>query len=168
MLDKLMRDHAQMRERADRLLHLLDCAVMPPWDVLADARWQLSSLIMQHLAYEDCHLYGKLLRDGRPHVAETGRRFQSELSALFDGYTDHAQYWTPETIANDWDGFRAASRIKTHAMLARIEREECELFPLVGAADIDVNSRVAPTANWTRDAFAIKDAMLRGSRQGAD
>lgn len=167
MLDRLMRDHVIMREKAELLLQLLDAPAMPPAHVLSGCRWQLSSHIMQHLAFEDRHLYAKLLRDDRAHVLETGKRFQSELAELFGGYAEHAQFWTAERIASDWDGYRISARAKIQEMSERIDREESELFPLVCEADIDIASHIAPTTNWARDAFAIKDAMTGARRQAA-
>lgn len=159
MLDRLLRDHTIMREKAEDLLRLLDRETMPAGAMLAEIRWQLGSHIMQHLAFEDRHLYAKLLRDERAHVRDIGRKFQSELAELFTTYSQHAQCWTPERIAADWDGFRSASRRMTLAMLARIDQEEAELYPLATDAAIDIATNVAPTTNWTREAFAIKDAI---------
>lgn len=159
MLDRLLRDHVIMREKAETLMRLLESETMPDSAVLADARWQLGSLIMKHLAFEDRHLYAKLLRDERPHVRETGRKFQSELASLFTTYAEHTQFWTPARIARDWDGFRTVSRRLNLAFSARIEREEAELYPLAADAAIDMATNVAPATNWTREAFAIKDAI---------
>lgn len=163
MLDRLLRDHVIMRERAEAVLQLLDCPAMPAGQRLGELRWQLSSHIMQHLAFEDRHLYAKLLRDERPHVREVGRKFQSELTELFASFSQHARFWTPERIAGDWDGFRTASRRMTLDMFARIDREEAELYPLATDAAIDIKTNVAPTTNWTREAFAIKDAIIHGA-----
>lgn len=162
MLERLLRDHALMRERGRTLLGLLDQPEPPPSDVLADARWQLSSHIMQHLALEDRHLYTKLLQDDRPHVQEAGRRFQAELAELFGCFAESAQQWTPERIAGDWDTFRSMARSRLVKMSARIDREEAELFPLVYDAAIDVSAHGLPSHNWTRDAFSIKDAIVNG------
>lgn len=163
MLDKLLHDHATMRAKAQALLALLDQDNMPDPGVLADTRWQLSSFIMQHLAYEDRHLYSKLLSDERPHVVATGKKFQAELSELFGKYTEHAQFWTPDRIAADWQGFRTAARQSIEGMHRRIDHEERELFPLVADASIDTTGSSAPTNNWARHAFAIKDAMVKGA-----
>ncbi|MFN3818651.1 hemerythrin domain-containing protein [Blastomonas sp.] len=165
MLHRMLRDHVVMREKADALLALLDCAKMPDGLLLADRRWQLSSHIMQHLAFEDRHLYAKLLRDERPHVREIGRKYQAELAELFTAYSQHARFWTPARVANDWNGFRTASRKMTLGMFARIDREEAELYPLAADAAIDISSNVAPTTNWAREAFAIKDAIIQGAGQ---
>jgi hypothetical protein len=163
VLNRLLRDHAVMRDRGNTLLALLDQSEPPPSDVLADARWRLSSYIMQHLALEDRHLYTKLLSDDRPHVQATGRRFQAELADLFSGFAESAQQWTPERISADWDTFRSMARIRLMKMYARINSEEAELFPLVYHAEIDVSAHGLPSHNWTRDAFSIKDAIVNGS-----
>lgn len=163
MLNKLKQDHATIRIKAQTLVDLLDQDAAPDRAILADARWQVSSFIMQHLAYEDRHLYSKLLRDHRPQVAETGRQFQAELAELFASFSRHAQHWTPDRIAADWHGFRSAARPIVFGMFARIDREERDLFPLAADASIDTDTSVAPTSNWTREAFAIKDAMVKGA-----
>lgn len=167
MLERLLRDHAIMRERGEALLALLDQSDPPPAAILADARWQLTSHIMQHLAFEDRHLYAKLLNDERSLVRETGRRFQAELADLFSSFADSAQYWTPEHIAADWSAYRDMARSRLLKMFARIDREETELFPLADDADIDLAEHGLPSHNWTRDAFTIKDAMVKGSDRAA-
>lgn len=162
MLQRLLHDHVMMRRKAAELLQLLDRPDAPDSDVLAKTRWVLSSHIMQHLALEDRHLYAKLLIDDRPHVREIGHRFQSDLTVLFAEFSDHAQHWTPTRIAGNWTSFRVASRRLVMKMMARIDYEEAELFPLARAAAIDLNTATAPTTNWTRKAFAIKDAVVDG------
>ncbi|MFN3473899.1 MAG: hypothetical protein ACK4ZW_07620 [Blastomonas sp.] len=167
MLDRLLSDHEMIRQHAQGLLDLLACETMPSSLHLADARWKLGSKIMQHMAFEDRHLYAKLLRDERPHVRAIGLKFQSELTKLFSAYSEHAQFWTPERIAQDWNGFRLASIRMTHAMFARLALEEAELYPLANDAAIDIASNVPPDTNWTREAFAIKDAITHQPRGAA-
>lgn len=163
MLTKLLHDHATMRVKAQALVDLLNQDTPPDRAVLADTRWQLSSFIMQHLAYEDRHLYSKLQSDHRSHVVDTGKQFQAELAELFSSFSQHAQFWTPERIAANWEGFRTSARGMAVAMFARIDREERDLFPFAADARIDTGPSCAPTSNWARDAFAIKDAMVKGT-----
>ncbi|MDK2755157.1 MAG: hypothetical protein KYX66_00305 [Blastomonas fulva] len=163
MLDRLLRDHRLIREKAQALLQLLDHETMPSRALLAETRWRVGSHIMQHLAFEDRHLYAKLLQDERLHVREKGQQFQAELATLFAEYAQHAQYWTPDRIASEWSRFRVESRRMTLAMFARIDLEEVELYPLATNAAIDMKTNVAPTTNWTREAFAIKDAITKGA-----
>ncbi len=167
MLDRLLRDHDMIREFAQGLLDLLETETMPSSLHLAERRWKLGSKIMQHMAFEDRHLYAKLLRDERPHVRAIGLKFQSELTNLFSAYSEHAQFWTPERITQDWNGFRLASIKMTQAMFARLSMEEAELYPLASDAAIDITSNAAPDTNWTREAFAIKDAITHQLRPAA-
>lgn len=167
MLERLLHDHAIMREKGEALLGLCDRSDPPPADLLADARWQLSSFIMRHLALEDRQLYSKLLNDDRSHVREIGRRFQADLAALFDGFAEGAVHWTPERIAADWENFRSSARQRVHGMLTRLDREEAELFPLAYDAAIDLAAYGVATHNWARDAFSIKDAMTQETDRAA-
>lgn len=162
MLDRLLRDHQVIRDKAQALLDLLDSETLPPRELLADTRWKVGSHVMQHLAFEDRHLYAKLLRDERGEVADIGRRFQSELAELFAVYSAHALHWTADRIESDWQAFRVESRKMTLGLFSRIDDEETELFPFARDAQIDLASNAAPVTNWTREAFDIKDAMMRG------
>lgn len=167
MLQKLLDDHAMLREKGEALIVLLDLPVMPDRHVLAELRWQVSSLMMQHLALEDRYLYAKLINDPRPDIRSMGERFQQELIGLYAHFSEQARYWTQDRIAADWDGYRHPARQRAHIMFARIEREEAELYPLIKDASIDLSTQVPHSANWTRDAFAIKDAMINSAASGA-
>lgn len=164
MLDKLKQDHAIMRDKARALSDLLSNEAMPEAQVLADTRWQLSSFIMQHLAFEDRHLYSRLPRDERPHAVALGEIFQADLAELFTTFAAHAQFWTPDRIASDWHGFRSTAREMIARMELRIDREEAELFPLFAVPGLDQATKGTPTNNWARKAFAIKDAITIGVR----
>ena len=167
MLNKLLQDHAMLREKGEALIALLDLPSMPDRQILAQMRWEVSSLMMQHLALEDRYLYAKLISDPRPHVRSIGERFQQELLDLYAHYSEQGKYWTQDRIAADWDGYRHAAKRRTHVMFERIEREESELYPLIAGAAIDINSHAPHTTNWAREAFAIKDAMTTPGYQPA-
>jgi hypothetical protein len=47
-------------------------------------------------------------------------------------------------------------------LMTRIDREERELYPLVGEAGIDTRGSAPVQNNWTREAFAIKDQIGKG------
>lgn len=165
MLDKLLQDHAILRERGQSLLALLDLSEMPDQQVLAETRWQLSGHVMQHLALKDRYLYAKLLTDPRPDVRAMGEEFHRELAALYADYCEQGKYWTQERVAAEWETYRHPAKARVLAMFARVEREEAELFPLVYDASIDISTQVPHSSNWAREAFAIKDAMTKASAQ---
>lgn len=164
MLEKLLHDHDVLRERAGKLIVLLDLPVMPDPELLGQARWELSGYVMQHLALEDRYVYAKLLADPRPHVRALGQNSQDELKALYTEYARQGQYWTQERIASGWDLYRRPAKKRVLQMLERIDREETELYPLVHDAAINVSTHAPHSTNWARDAFAIKDAMTKTAR----
>lgn len=159
MLQKLLDDHRLLKVHATALKTLLGQPAPPEAQQLADARWALGSCVMQHLAFEARHLYTHLEQDERAEVRAVGLRFQADLSRTFDPYVEHVRSWTPEDVAADWDGYRHATIRLIDTMIDRILREEAELFPFVRLRGIDTQRTAPTTANWTRDAFAVKDAI---------
>ncbi|WP_446654063.1 hypothetical protein [Blastomonas sp.] len=163
MLERMLLDHAVLRERGESLMALLDRSEMPDQQLLAETRWQLSGHVMQHLALKDRYLYAKLLNDPRPHVRAIGEEFHQELAALYADYCEQGKYWTQERVAAEWEAYRHPAKARILAMFARVEREETQLFPLVYDASIDISTQVPHSSNWAREAFAIKDAMTKAS-----
>lgn len=161
MLDKILRDHAILRERGENLIALLELKEMPDAKLLAEVRWQLSSHVMQHLALKDRCLYTKLLNDPRAHVRTLGEMFHRELTDMYVQYSEQGKYWTQERVAANWEAYRHPAKARVLAMFARVDREEAELLPLVRNAAIDITTQVPHSSNWTREAFAIKDAMTK-------
>jgi len=159
MLDKLRRDHEDLRAKGEVVRALLLSPSPPAPETLAHARWSLSSAVMQHLAFEDRHLYAKLLTDARPYVVALGKQFETELGQLFSRYSKHAQQWTPDRIAGQWDAYRRSALPMIDEMNDRMAREERELFVIVEQAEIETRSIKPPLHNWARDAFAIKDTI---------
>ncbi|MEZ5710801.1 MAG: hemerythrin domain-containing protein [Blastomonas sp.] len=162
MLSKLLADHDQLRQKGAVLRAFLNQPEFPCPYELAHARWDVCSAVLQHLAYEDRHLYSKLLSDPRPHVVQIGRKFQVSLEGIHQVFAAHATYWTARQVALDWDGFREAAKLQGDGMLRRIADEEAELFPLIERAEIDMTRSVYPVSNWARRAFEIKDAIFDG------
>jgi hypothetical protein len=162
MLAIMLQDHERLRQCAERLAVLIDAPQPCDMAALAAARWDLGSTMMRHLAYEDRHLYSKLEQDVRPAIKAAGHAFQTELRDKFDAYAEHAKSWTPERIAADWTGYRTAVAGFLAMLMARIDREERELYPLVDEAKIDTRTSAPVRNNWAREAFAIKDQIGKG------
>lgn len=162
MLSTMLQDHQKIRRCAVRLRALTDQATPCDMAELAAARWELGSNVMRHLAYEDRHLYSKLEQDGRPEINATGRAFQGELRVLFGAYAEHAKSWTPDRIIADWTSYRTAVAGFLVQLMARMSREERELYPLFGETGIDASGTAPVKDNWTREAFAIKDRIGKG------
>ena len=159
MIERMLADHAKLRACADRLEALLASGSVPDPDALADARWTLGSTMMQHLAFEERHLYAALREDPRSHVRNVAAEFHEQLASSFGPYADHAKHWTPERVAESWDIYRGQTRTLLETMRRRMAREEEELYPLVQRNGIDTRQSGLPSRNWAREAFAIKERI---------
>ena len=105
----------------------------PDLAALSDCRWKLLRLVMAHLAYEDAHLFPALARHGAGLDA-AGRTRKGEVSALFARFQDHVREWTAIRIESDWRAFGEHASTLLNALVARMEREERELYtPLLVA-----------------------------------
>jgi len=160
MIERMLADHARLRACADCLERLLSSPALPDMDALAEARWALGSAMMQHLAFEERHLYAHLNRDPRPHVRRIAASFQADLASSFAPYAEHAKQWTPERVAARWDDYRSRTRKLLETMHVRMARVEAALYPLVTEHAIDTSESAPPTQNWTREAFAIKARIV--------
>jgi hemerythrin-like domain-containing protein len=159
MIERMLADHARLRDCADRLEALLASSSLPDSDALAAARWALGSTMMQHLAFEERHLYAALRDDPRDHVRQTAAIFHEQLASSFVPYADHTKQWTPERVTKSWESYRAQTQALIATMRARMAREEQELYPLVHRNGIDTRHSGVPSRNWAREAFAIKERI---------
>lgn len=156
MLSRLHRSHADMQAAVDRLVSLLD-ADTPDAEALAQARWELGSRIMQHVAIKDRHLLANFAVDLRPRVAALAARFRDEFAQHLAGYVDYSKHWTAERALAEWAAYRIAARDQLRLLRHYIDTVERELFPLVDPGAIDTRGR--PSASWTRDAFTVKESI---------
>ncbi len=165
MLDRLRSDHARLKEVSTELLALVETDAPCDPATLADCRWRLARLLLQHLPVEDRHVYRPLEQDVRPEVALTAKRFRLELEASYARFQDHADRWTGDAIVSDWPGYRSTVRQLVQSLHARIEREEATLYPLVGDA-----ARVAthqPTdRNWAADGWSLREKIVSAAGGG--
>ena len=159
MLAKLKIDHAEIRLMAEGLCALLNNESLPDLKILAKARWEMSSKVMQVMAYGDRHILSKMLNDDRPHILAMAKEHQADMQALFGVFTQSAQHWTTDRIQTDWAGFRVAGLLNIENTLRQMQKVEDQLGPLVDDGVIDDSEPSPPSVNWTRDAFAIKDVI---------
>ena len=105
----------------------------PDLAALSDCRWTLLRLVMAHLAFEEAHLFPAVMRRGAA-VEAAGRAMKGEVSALFARFQDHVREWTAIRIESDWRAFGEHASTLLNALVARMEREERELYtPLLVA-----------------------------------
>jgi hypothetical protein len=162
MIERLLQDHARIREVAKALREIFLNPEPGDMGLLAEVRWEMASTLMTHLAFEDRHFYSKLERDPRPHIQAAGRKFRDELTDIFQAYTAHAKEWPPHRICREWETYRMTSLHFIALLLDRADREEDELYSLVETAGIETLSSNAVTTSWAQGAFEIKDRLREG------
>jgi hemerythrin-like domain-containing protein len=92
---------------------------------------RLATMLKAHLALEDSTLYPKLMTHADPAVAATARRYQQEIGGLQTAFSNYLERWpTASSIQQEPDLFVSQTQQVVAALLARIEREDGELYPM--------------------------------------
>jgi iron-sulfur cluster repair protein YtfE (RIC family) len=94
-------------------------------------RWKINRILLAHLAKEDRLVYPALISSGDRRTASTAHLICAEVGDLAHKWRHYLSYWTVARIREDGEAFRAQTIAVEQALLARIEREETELFPLL-------------------------------------
>jgi Hemerythrin HHE cation binding domain len=92
---------------------------------------RLATMLKAHLALEDSTLYPKLMAHADPAVAATARRYQQEMGGLQTAFSNYIERWpTAPSIQEQPDLFLSQTQQVVAALLARVEREDGELYPM--------------------------------------
>ncbi|HMJ55504.1 MAG TPA: hemerythrin domain-containing protein [Polyangiaceae bacterium] len=92
---------------------------------------RLAAMLKAHLALEDSTLYPKLLAHADPAVADTARRYQEEMGGLQTAFSNYIERWpSASSIQEQPDLFVSQTQQIVAALLARVEREDGELYPM--------------------------------------
>ncbi len=88
-----------------------------------------------HLAIEDKSLYPYLLTHEDETVKSTTRKFIEEMGHLYQAFSDYLEHWPgAPSIQKDAGKFIEETKEIVRALENRIDRENRELYPLVGQA----------------------------------
>ena len=160
MLDRLLREHDAIRAFAAKFEAYLNEDLLTDVDGLAAVRWDMTKVMMQHLAFEDRFVNLPLERDPRPHAAAIAQRFKRDLEAIQTSFEGHMERWSSAKTAADWVGYRRISLPQLRTLTGRMRREEDELFPLIaGCAEIASGSVPGPERNWARSAWDVQTSL---------
>lgn len=106
-------------------------------DELSTLRWKINRILLAHLAKEDRLVYPALISCRDRDTASMAHLISAEVGDLADKWRHYLSYWTVSRIREDGEAFRAQTIAVEQALLARIEREEAELFPLLQSTPSD-------------------------------
>ena len=128
---KLTQEHAELEMLATQLLSLTR-EDTPAADETSSLRWKMMRKLATHLAKEDNLLYPRLFNSDDKVIAALARQFADEMGGLIDIYKSYMARWTSERIADEWQLFCSETETVMAALVRRVEREEGELYPMLG------------------------------------
>jgi hypothetical protein len=98
---------------------------------VASGLQRLATMLKAHLALEDSTLYPKLMAHADPAIAGTARRYQQEMGDLQTAFSNYVERWsTASSIQLEPEQFVSHTQQVVAALLARVEREDGELYPM--------------------------------------
>lgn len=156
MLPRLLDDHDRTREACAELLALIGRDQPCPPELLADCRWRVASLVLRHLPVEDRHVYQRLESHPDAAAVACAERFKEEREVIYGAFQRHSAMWTPETVAAGWEEYRSQARRLINLLLARLDREERELYPLLAGAPETTPVRRPDDRNWAGDGWTLR------------
>ncbi len=93
----------------------------------------ISGKLKIHLLSEDNHLYPYLLNSSDSALNMFGKKYYEEMSEVSKGYDEYkAKYNTSSKIKQNIGDFNEDTERIFSALSNRVEREERELYPLLG------------------------------------
>lgn len=159
---RLLRDHSKLRSLGADLVMLVSTAEPCNLDELALRRWDLARMVHLHLAYEERRLFNRVELDPRPDVRAAGIKAKQGVEQLHSLYKAHVERWGAEEVLNRWPEFQGAVRTMVARMVAKLDLEEVELFPLVANDEESDRGWQAGMRNWAGDGVALQP-FIRGS-----
>ena len=153
---RLLSEHAKLRTLGAELVALVSTSEPCDLEELAQRRWNLARVVHMHLAYEERHLFARLEEDPRVEVRLANAKARRGVEHLHASYKRHVERWTAEEIVKGWAEFQGAVKTLVSRMIARIDQEEDNLFPLI-ARDHGVERKWRPgMRNWAGEGVALQ------------
>jgi iron-sulfur cluster repair protein YtfE (RIC family) len=128
---KLRDDHDALLHMVERFRYVLGQPAAPAGLDLVKFRHGFSKQLLGHLTREDWLLYPSLLQSSERRIAATAQSFIDEMGGLMQAYKSWSAKWPTEAARANWSGFAAETTALLDQLERRIERENCELYPLV-------------------------------------
>ncbi len=130
---ELFEEHVVIIEAAEAFLAALKRTPRIPIDQLSRLRVRLSALLRQHRTTEEEHIFGPLIRDGGMARLPELEPIVQELMREKAKYSEHIRKWTPQAIAQDWDGYVRACEERVTSVKRVIREEETRIYqPVLG------------------------------------
>ena len=127
---RLRAEHAALATLSQILMALVRAPAAPRPTELASVRGMLRDTLVRHLKCEDWILYPRLKTSGKPEVVALANEFVREMGHIAEDFSAYDAKWTAERIAADWPGFCRETEVILDVLGMRMERENCDLYPV--------------------------------------
>lgn len=133
---RLRAEHDALVTLSRLLMELVTAPAPPRPTELASVRSLLRDTLIRHLKCEDWVLYPRLKASSDPEVNRLASEFVHEMGHIAEDFAAYDQKWTPARIAEDWAGFCGETAAVLDILGMRIERENCDLYPVAEALGV--------------------------------
>jgi hypothetical protein len=133
---RLRAEHAALATLSQLLMDLIRAPEAPRPTELASVRGMLRDTLLRHLKCEDWILYPRLKSSGNAEVVALAGEFVREMGHIAQDFAAYDAKWTAARVADDWPGFCRETEVVLNVLGMRIERENCDLYPLAEQLDM--------------------------------
>lgn len=133
---RLRAEHDALVTLSQLLLDLIRAPAAPRPTELASVRGMLRDTLLRHLKCEDWILYPRLKASGNAEVVTLASEFVHEMGHIAQDFAAYDAKWTAERIADDCPGFCSETKVVLDVLAMRIERENCDLYPVAEQLDM--------------------------------
>ena len=134
IIDIPLKQHKKIVVHATELANMIRAGKLP--DNTSKAARTVKRLLLEivsHLNVEDQKIYPMMQNHEDSHVRSIGAHFQDEMGKMAPAVVAWGEKWAAQgTISDDPDGFINETRGLFKVLKNRIDREETELYPLLG------------------------------------
>lgn len=134
---RLRAEHAALTTLSKILIDLIRAPAPPRPTELTSVRGMLRDTLVRHLKCEDWILYPRLKASGTPAVVALADEFVREMGHIGQDFAAYDTQWTAERIGDDWPGFCRDTEAILAVLGTRIERENCDLYPVAEQLDAE-------------------------------
>ncbi|MDK2762020.1 MAG: hemerythrin domain-containing protein [Sphingopyxis sp.] len=132
-MERLRTEHAALIALSRIVIDMVRAPAPPRPTELASARGLLRDTLVRHLKCEDWILHPRLKASGDPELVRLTCQFEREMGDLAADFAAYDKRWTVARAEAEWPDFCRETKILLGMLAVRIEREECELYPLADA-----------------------------------
>lgn len=133
---RLRAEHDALATLSQLLMDLIRAPEAPRPTELESVRGMLRDTLLRHLKCEDWILYPRLKASGNAEVVTLAGEFVREMGHIAQDFAAYDARWTAARVADDWPGFCRETEVVLNVLGMRIERENCDLYPLAEQLDM--------------------------------